>query len=394
MILLLLEEIVDWELFTLLNLVQRSKLGREIELQNAHLDLFRSPGDVMQFSTLSAQLGVRSNVVDSYHDAIYLPYGHLLVDLSPRTDNRIRYCTNTRSIPSKVIYRTDWNSQSFLDNEHTKALYSPCVPNVYPQMQKSFPSALPKRVYQVSPWMYSKSSRRKLAKHKKAARDKTSQRSLIALCKKTTRKQRRDVLATKKVLQLTKVITPPVINQMSWYGAICSGPCFCVPQQKQEFENSGSCKAELPNYQTEQNPLYQILSLKKESIKNLFAKAHFLVDKILSCPRNKLSISQTLLLDSKETKVLLSHFAQQLLRKDPDVPDIKFILLNAAGNSPILVLNLNAKTRETDRQREREREREREKGCWVLFNIWTSEAARAVHAGRCCLWVCAQCSES
>ena len=35
-----------------------------------------------------------------------------------------------------------------------------------------------------------------------------------------TWKQRRDVLSSKEVLQLIKVITPPVINHLSWHGAI------------------------------------------------------------------------------------------------------------------------------------------------------------------------------
>ena len=39
-------------------------------------------------------------------------------------------------------------------------------------------------------------------------------------------------------------------------------------------------KQELPKYQVEQNPTYQIDSIKKEINKNLFAKADSLVDKI------------------------------------------------------------------------------------------------------------------
>ena len=46
----------------------------------------------------------------------------------------------------------------------------------------------------------------------------------------------------RKRLQLIKVSIPPVVNHLSWYGAVCSRPCFCV-QQQQEFENSGSYKA-------------------------------------------------------------------------------------------------------------------------------------------------------
>ena len=84
-------------------------------------------------------------------------------------------------------------------------------------------------------------------------------------------------------------------------------------------------KQELPKYQPLQNPTYQIDSLKKEINKNLFSKADSLVDKILSCPRIRLSNSQTLTSDGVETGIFLSDFAQQLRRKDADVPDIYFI---------------------------------------------------------------------
>ena len=54
-------------------------------------------------------------------------------------------------------------------------------------------------------------------------------------------------------------------------------------------------KQELPKYQPlQQNPTYQIDSLKKEINKKLFSKADSSVDKILSSPRIKLSNSQTL----------------------------------------------------------------------------------------------------
>ena len=40
------------------NLFHQSKLGRNIELQNTHIVLFKSPRDVMQVTTLSTQLGL------------------------------------------------------------------------------------------------------------------------------------------------------------------------------------------------------------------------------------------------------------------------------------------------------------------------------------------------
>ena len=81
------------------NLFHQSKLGRNVQFQNTHIVLFKPPRDVLQVTTLSTQLGFGSELVDLYRDATSVPFGHLLFDLSPRTDDRLRYCTNTGSIP-------------------------------------------------------------------------------------------------------------------------------------------------------------------------------------------------------------------------------------------------------------------------------------------------------
>ena len=149
---------------------------------------------------------------------------------------------------------------------------------------------------------------------------------------------------------------------------------------KKSLINQSVTKQELPKYQPSQNPANHIYSLKQEINEKLFSKADSLEDKILSCPRIKLSNSQTLFLDGVETGIFLSDFVQQLRRKNADVPDIYFTLLDAAGISPTLNLNQDAKAKE--------------RGSWVPFKIWASEAAKAVHTGWCCLWVCEQLSES
>ena len=83
------------------NLFHQSKLGRDVELQNTHIVLFKSHRDLMQVTTLSTQLSLGSEVVDWYRDATSVPFGQLLTDLSPCTDNRLRHCTNTGSVRSK-----------------------------------------------------------------------------------------------------------------------------------------------------------------------------------------------------------------------------------------------------------------------------------------------------
>ena len=102
----------------------------------------------------------------------------------------------------------------------------------------------------------------------------------------------------------------------------------------------------LPKYQAEENPKYKIDLPIRETKKKLSAKADSLVDKILCCPRIKLSNSQISILDGVETGVLLSDFAQQLRPKNADVADIYFTFLEAAGLSPTVVLNENTKVKE------------------------------------------------
>ena len=166
------------------NFFHQSKLGRDFELQNTHIVFFKSPHDVMQVTTLSTQLGLGSEPVDWYRDATSVHFGHLLIYLSPRIDGRLRYCTNSGSVPSKLYISERLKHLRTLDDEHTKSLYSPSVPIAFPQMQKPLSSVLSKRVYPVSMRMQSESTRRRLANHKKTSRGKVSRRSFAIIVKK------------------------------------------------------------------------------------------------------------------------------------------------------------------------------------------------------------------
>ena len=114
-------------------------------------------------------------------------------------------------------------------------------------------------------------------------------------------------------------------------------------------------KQELLKYKSEQPPTYQIDSLKRDINKKLFGKADPLIQKILSCSRIKLSNWQTKILDGVDTGVLISDFTLHSRRKNVDVPDIYFTLLDAAGISPSLVFNQNAKAKD--------------RGSWVPFKV-------------------------
>ena len=136
---------------------------------------------------------------------------------------------------------------------------------------------------------------------------------------------------------------------------------------------------ELPKYQPAQNPTYQIDSLKKEINQKTVWQSR-LSSRQSFVPCIKLSKSQTFLLDGVEIGILLSGFAEQFRCKNADVPDLYFILLDAAGISLTLVRNRNAKTKER-------------RSC-VPSKKGTSGASKVIHTRRCCLWVCTQLSES
>ena len=112
-------------------------------------------------------------------------------------------------------------------------------------------------------------------------------------------------------------------------------------------------KQELPKYKAEQPPTYQAESLNLN--KKLFGKADSLIDKILSCSCIKLSNSQTKILDGVDTGVFIADFTLHLRRKNADVPDNYFTLLDAAGLSPSLALNQKAKAKD--------------RGSWVPFKL-------------------------
>ena len=167
----------------------------------------------MQVTTLSTQLGFGSELVDWYRDATSVPFGHLSIDLSPRTDDRLRYCTNSGSVLSKFCIPECLEHFRTLDHGHTKSLHSPSVPIAFPQMQKSFSSVLPKRVHPVFMRMHSKSTQREFASHKKTARGNVSRRSLVTITKKNNleAKKKRSIVRKRTATKSRQFHLPSLI---------------------------------------------------------------------------------------------------------------------------------------------------------------------------------------
>ena len=135
----------------------------------------------MQLSTVSAQLRLGSELVDWFRGTMSVPYDQLLIDFVARTDDKLRCCTNRGSVLSKFWIPERLKQFRSSDGEHTKSLYSPGVSILFPQIRKSFPSDLARRVYAVSLRMQNEYDQRKPTKHEKTSRGKISrQQSSVA----------------------------------------------------------------------------------------------------------------------------------------------------------------------------------------------------------------------
>ena len=197
------------------NLFHKSKLGRDVELQNTHIVLFKSPRDVLQINTLGTQLGLGSQLKEWYQDATSVPYGHLLIDLSPKTVDSLRYCTNSGSAPTKFYLPKHSQKITFLDDEHTISLYAKHVPKLDSKMQKVVFTSLPERLYRVHQRMHRKHVTRTTRRSKENRRTKISKRNKKLARKRTPLHERRKILSSTKGLNLIATITKSVIVRLS-----------------------------------------------------------------------------------------------------------------------------------------------------------------------------------
>ena len=163
-------------------------MGRDIELQNTHIVLFKSPRDVVQINTLSQQLGLGSQLKDWYTKATSIPYGHLLIDLTPKTVDSLRFCTNSGSIPTIFFLPKTKQEITFLSDEHTTSLYADNVSNLFPELQENVPKKLSKRFHSVSKRMHSKPSWRTTAGNTKTKRYKVQRGNSSTRAKKNRNK--------------------------------------------------------------------------------------------------------------------------------------------------------------------------------------------------------------
>ena len=89
-----------------------------------------------------------------------------------------------------------------------------------------------------------------------------------------------------------------------------------------------------------------------------------LIDLILNSPRIRLSQSENIILDNRDTKESIVDFVCALKRKNTVFPDIYFTILEATQIPPKLVANKNAKAKD--------------RGTWIPFKILKGKSEQIV----------------
>ena len=93
-------------IFITQNLFPRGSKSRTIALNTYYLILMKNARDVSQVTTLSRQLypGSSRLLVEAYRDATKQPFGYLVIDTSPKTDDKYRLRTNVFPGEDLVVY--------------------------------------------------------------------------------------------------------------------------------------------------------------------------------------------------------------------------------------------------------------------------------------------------
>ena len=86
------------------NLYQQSKRSRTIDLNTIHIILFKSPRDVQQVEFLGKQLNLNHFLKNCYEIATREKFGHLLIDLDPKTLDCLRFFKHYRAWTVGVLH--------------------------------------------------------------------------------------------------------------------------------------------------------------------------------------------------------------------------------------------------------------------------------------------------
>ena len=86
------------------NLFHQSKWSRTIDLNTTHIILFKSLRDIQQIEYLGKQLNCLQLLKDAYELATAEPYGHLIIDLDPKTSQGLQFASQIIGADPSIFY--------------------------------------------------------------------------------------------------------------------------------------------------------------------------------------------------------------------------------------------------------------------------------------------------
>lgn len=87
------------------NMYHNGKHFRTISLNTQYLWILKSVRDTSTIATLGRQMGITNLLKEAYQDAVFVPYGHLFIDMKPGSDDRYRIRSNTFGEPISVYLK-------------------------------------------------------------------------------------------------------------------------------------------------------------------------------------------------------------------------------------------------------------------------------------------------
>ena len=86
------------------NLFHQSKWSRTVDLNTAHIILFKSLRDIQQIKYLGKQLNCLQLIKEAYKLATAEPFGHLIIGLDPKTSQGLRFASHIIGPNPSIFY--------------------------------------------------------------------------------------------------------------------------------------------------------------------------------------------------------------------------------------------------------------------------------------------------
>ena len=86
------------------NLFQQSNWSRTIDLNTTHIIIFKSLRDIQQIEYLGKQLNCLQLIKEAYKLATAEPFGHLMIDLDPKTSQGLRFLSQLLGPDPSIFY--------------------------------------------------------------------------------------------------------------------------------------------------------------------------------------------------------------------------------------------------------------------------------------------------